>query len=91
MSDKNVLQLKVNNENPTVEVGQFITVVRWKDRIDGSYIGDCLEVLAVDKNLLAVSWGKGENVIMSHIVINMDIATIRVLSEDFVNSIISRG
>ena len=83
-----VLEMKVNNENPKVEVGQFITVVRWTAYVDNSYRGDCLEVVAVDKNLLSVVM-RGYPCRDSR-TLDLDKLIIRVLSDEFVESVISR-
>ena len=81
-----VLEMKTNKENPTVKVGEFITVVRWTAYTDNSYRGDCLEVLATDKNLLSVV-RRGYRSRL-RITLDLDKLIIRTLSKDFVDSVI---
>ena len=72
------------------EVGDFITVDKWIHNNDNSYRGDCLEVLAVDENLVSVI--RHHSVIApgewDRITLNLDLVLIRELSKEFVASII---
>ena len=69
-----------------IEVGDFITVVEWTSHKDNSYRGDCLEVLAVDENLLRVQRHVGNGILRDwdHITLNLDQVVVRELSDDFV-------
>ena len=72
------------------EIGDFITVDEWTSHDDNSYRGDCLEVLAVDKNLVRVVRHSGNHSLREwdKCTLNLDQVIIRELSDEFVSQFV---
>ncbi|WP_415912494.1 hypothetical protein [Neptuniibacter sp. QD37_11] len=72
-------------ESLKVKKSDFITVVKWRNSEDESYVGDCLEVLVVDENLLRVKVHCGFKPVRT---LNLDEVEIRPLSKEFVDCVL---
>ncbi len=68
--------------------GEYFTVVRWTSHQDNSYVGDCLEAIAVDGDLVRCrrhplsNWDSPITLAGSRLI-------MRPLSPEFVQSIIT--
>ena len=78
-----------------IKKGDYITVTEWTNTLmdtnqkDQSYVGDCLEVTATDKNLLRINMIRSGGKVLIKTTINLNKVMIRKLSQDFVDTIMN--
>ena len=73
-----------------LEIGDFVTVLEWKDLDDNSYRGDCMEIMVIDAPLLRVKRHNGHGRVygLDNITLNLDQVNIKILTKAFVDNVL---
>ncbi len=66
--------------------GMYITVVKWLNRTDRSYVGSCLKVLAEDYPFVRV---RSRVDYVGDVTLNLEEVEVRLLSDEFVQAVIN--
>ena len=83
----------ININDREIKVGDVITVEKWTSHMDNSWVGDLLEVIAIDKPFYAVKYVRNEDSCLgiNSFVLNTGQCVLKKLSKEFVSAMIEAG